>query len=221
MRTPRKKTPLPTGYYGVSKLIQVLLRKGNKARSYRFVRNLFIVLKRELCINQRLTSNNPLTLLDKALVIGAPVFTYKRVFVSGKLFEIPIPIHPNRGYFMACYWLREIIRKKSHSDKTINLLPKEVMLLLNKKGDLIKQLNSYTADGVEKNIFKKYLRRKRVVISRSKAQTKNKAILTRINKTIRKKKFTGTATHSAALFRQISRRHKGRARMVRDAKFKK
>jgi ribosomal protein S7 len=182
MLSRKIKTSLPKSHYRLYKLIQVLLRQGNRARCYRLIKSLFIVLKKQLSIKQGTKTMKPLSLVDKALFIAAPVFTYRRTFVAGKLYEIPVSINPNRANFMASQWIRLTILRKTKVERTISLLPSEVIALLKKTGDVIARLNEYTADGLDKNIFKKYLRVKRKVISRSKNSTGYKAILTRLNK---------------------------------------
>lgn len=65
----------------------------------------------------------------------------------------------------------------------------EMESILIKKGPVLQQLKAFTAEGIEKNIFKKYLRRKYPIISYSKERNLYRAILQTNYKQSRRNRF--------------------------------
>ena len=65
----------------------------------------------------------------------------------------------------------------------------EMESILIKKGPVLQQLKAFTAEGIEKNIFKKYLRRKYPIISYSKERNRYRAILQSNYKQSRRNRF--------------------------------
>jgi ribosomal protein S7 len=191
----------------------VLLKCGKKARIYKYLLLWCKILKnpRHVIGIPKTLKNKPLKMIETAIYQCAPFFIYKRIVKAGKLYEIPVPISENRATFMASSWIRKVAQKKtSEGAAFFYFVAMEIINILKRKGGSLEELNKYTADGLEKNIFKKFIRKKFPTVSRSKNINAYRAILAKINKASRKKKFRKRGYQSTFFLMRLRKKHDAR-----------
>ena len=194
----------------ISVLKGVLIKNGNKERVYKYLLNIYKYLKNIKNIPKSL-KRKPEKMIEEAIYKSSPFFSYKRIVKAGKLYEIPVPISKNRAAFISSSWIQKIAKKKtSEGSPFYYFVAKEIENILQKKGGALEQYNTYTADGYEKNIFKKLVRRKYPTVSRSKKANAFKTILSRINKAQKRRKFLSRNSHALNNIMRIKKKHNAR-----------
>jgi len=119
-----------------------------------------------------------------------------------------VPISPNRAAFMSTLWLRKVAQKRSAEGSHMHkFLAPELLNIQKKRGGVLEQLNIYTADGLEKNIFKKMIRKKRSAFSRSKGINAHRSLLSKINRRLRSRKYRGKTREMIFTLRRLKKRH--------------
>lgn len=138
------KELLPEIYKKCYKLKNLLILHGNRERSTSYMITLLKLLKREANLKntrgtlRMLKEKDPKEILDKCLYQLMPAFILRRTIVSGKLFELPVPISPNRAFYMSANWLLKAALKKNKCALTIpQLLTQEIIAVLHRSGSAL------------------------------------------------------------------------------------
>ena len=90
----------------VAKLINIVMLAGKKAIAEKLVYRTFDI------ISQKLQSDDPLALFQKAIDNARPNLELKSKRIGGATYQIPVEVKKERGVLIAMRWLRDAARTK-------------------------------------------------------------------------------------------------------------
>lgn len=157
---------IPNKYRDFLLFRNVFLKEGNKERASRYLTDLSFLLKitfhKQKKTSRVLKRPRPYQLLNQLLYKLKPAFIIRRVTVSGKTYQLPVPITDHRASFLACHWIRKAILSDTKSATTIpHLMLKELLNLTKNKGEAIAQLKAYIELAIDQRPFSRFIRKKR------------------------------------------------------------
>lgn len=231
------RNTLPEKFKKVHTLKSLLIRSGNKERTNTFILRLMHILKLAAKLKNKhhplisitaryplnvLEEKDPIKILDKCLYNLMPAFILRKTFVTGKLYNLPVPISPKRARFMSADWLRKAAFKDNKNALTVPyLLTREIGAVLYKTGSAYASLGEYIDTALDQRPFSRYIRRKRKNIARSKIGRAARKF--RRTYRVRRRRAGKEKGHNRAIVRQRikSQRRKLRVNSVRKTHIKK
>lgn len=113
MRTKRvaKRSISPDPKYGsirVAKFINYLMKDGKKHIAMKHVYACLETLSKEV-------NKSPIEVFEEVIKNVTPQMEVRSRRVGGAAYQVPMPVHPRRGFSLALRWLVEESRKRSNS----------------------------------------------------------------------------------------------------------
>nr|NP_066327.1 ribosomal protein S7 [Malawimonas jakobiformis]AAG13694.1 ribosomal protein S7 [Malawimonas jakobiformis] len=115
----------------ISKLINVLMKKGNKSKIEKIVYKSLELIKKN-------TKKTPLTIIKKAISNIKPSVELKSIKIAAKSYQIPFEISLKRQQNLAIRWLVESVNNRSEKELT-NRLYLEILNAYQQKGNAFKK----------------------------------------------------------------------------------
>lgn len=133
-RAPERKI-LPDPKYGsvlVSKFINNLMKDGKKSIAEKIFYNAMDI------ISEKMKTDNPLEVFNKAIENVAPILEVRSRRVGGATYQVPVEVREKRRISLAIRWL--ITYARSRGEKTMALrLANEIMAAYRNEGAAIKK----------------------------------------------------------------------------------
>ena len=134
-RRAPKRVLLPDPKYNsqlVSRFINGVMLKGKKSTAEKIVYGAFDIIK------EKLNSDDPLDIFQKALENARPKVELKPRRVGGATYQIPIEVRSDRSMTIALRWLRDFARAKKGKAMEEKLAD-EIMQAFQNTGSAIKK----------------------------------------------------------------------------------
>jgi small subunit ribosomal protein S7 len=130
----KKREILPDTLYNstvVSKLINLVMRKGKKILARKLVYQALERVKRE-------TKKDPLIILEEAIKNATPELEVRATRIGGAIYQIPIEVKGDRGMRLALRWLVEGAKEKK-GKPFFESLAQEIILSSKNQGWAVKK----------------------------------------------------------------------------------
>lgn len=132
----------------VHKFVNIMMYGGQKAVSHKVMKNTFEqIKKKQLELKLSGTKNvetDPLVIFHKAVENSKPVLGTQTMKKTGKNFQVPYPLPPNRRRFLAIRWLVNASRSRPGNDVPMHeKLSKELLDAYNNTGSVIRKKQDY------------------------------------------------------------------------------
>lgn len=115
----------------VSKLINIVLRRGKKSLAQRIVYNAFAIIEKK-------TKESPLTVFRQAIENVRPHLAVKSKRVGGATYQVPVEVSEERGIALAMRWI--IYTAKASKGKPMEeKLANEILNAKNNTGAAVKK----------------------------------------------------------------------------------
>ncbi len=144
MRTKRapKRTAAPDAKYGsvrVAKLINYVMRDGKKHVAMKHVYNCLDALAKA-------TNKKPIEAFEEVIKNVTPQMEVRSRRVGGAAYQVPMPVHPKRGYSLALRWL--VLEARKRPNKQFHTFGEKLFVemqdaLDNQGGAIQKKINSH------------------------------------------------------------------------------
>jgi len=176
--------------------IGILQKCGNRQRALSHLCSLLSKIKEGIAGSSAfnkyplstLDEKSPIQILNKSLYNLKPAFLLRRVYRSGRRYDLPVPISDKRSTFMAIDWLRKSVFKNNKNEQAFpTLLAYEISALLYQEGSAKNFLKAYIDIALDQRPFERFIKRRRFVTAKSKRKGTGIArIYKSINKSIRR-----------------------------------
>jgi len=222
------KNTLPEKFKKVHTLKSLLIRSGNKERTNSFLLRLMHILKLAAKLRNKhhplisitaryplntLEEKDPIKILDKCLYNLMPAFILRKTFVSGRLYNLPVPISPKRARFMSADWLRKAAFKDNKNALTVPyLLTREIGAVFYQTGSAYASLGEYIDTALDQRPFSRYIRKKRKIITRSKIGRAARKL--RKTYRVRRRRAGKEKGHNRAIVKQSKKSQRRKLRSV-------
>lgn len=105
----RETTPdMKYGSVKVAKLINRIMKDGEKTVAMKQVYNAFLILEERL-------KRNPLEVFEDVLRNVTPAMEVRSRRVGGAAYQVPVPVRGSRGFSLAIRWIVEEARKRPNA----------------------------------------------------------------------------------------------------------
>ena len=168
------KKHLPPHLKQIEKFRSLIIKDGKKARANSFFLQILKLLskfsKTKNSEKQKIKKKTSLQILEDVIFTLSPGFILRRVYRSGKLYNLPVPITPNHNSFLALNWLKKAVLKISKKSKLSIpfLYIEEIKKALKKQGDAYSLLKEYINIAKDQIPFSRFIRTRKKILSKSK-----------------------------------------------------
>jgi len=132
----------------VHKFVNIMMYGGQKAVSQKVMKNTFEQIKKKQ-LQSKLSGakdveTDPLVVFHKAVENCKPVLGTQTMKKTGKNFQVPYPLPPNRRRFLAIRWLVNAARNRPGNDVPMyEKLSKELLDAYNNTGSVVRKKQDY------------------------------------------------------------------------------
>jgi small subunit ribosomal protein S7 len=133
---------LKFGNYYIAKLINIVMKNGNKDTARNIVYEAIDIVQSQL--QKDGNSKDVSAIIKEVIDLASPLVEVRKKRIGGQTYQIPVEVNSERQVSLALRWIAQIARKKSGKPMS-QRLAKELIDILNNTGDVV---------GMKDNLYK-------------------------------------------------------------------